>query len=171
MKHPWSKLQKELYNLIDPKLDLQIHCVVYPMRSQRGSTDLPRYWITLAGETIWDFPKDFVIPEWNGSSPKLKSLGDGLPRRYYPYNPGISDISAFLREYIDTPPGELYGKHFPSDAWGLANILKAADRRIGKRRLPLLRRKTGNAAARKVIDARLAELAVGDGGVEPAEMP
>ncbi|EMS81857.1 hypothetical protein LEP1GSC074_0366 [Leptospira noguchii str. Hook] len=36
---------------------------------------------------------------------------------------------------------ELFQKHFEKDLWGLANILKAADRRIGIRRLLLLRKK------------------------------
>lgn len=56
----WSKLQKELYLMIDPSIDFQLHCSVYPMRSQRGSTDLPRYWITLNKEIIFDYPKQFV---------------------------------------------------------------------------------------------------------------
>ncbi len=36
---------------------------------------------------------------------------------------------------------ELFQKHFEKDLWGLANIFKAADRRIGIRRLLLLRKK------------------------------
>jgi hypothetical protein len=71
---PWSKLQKQIYNLLLPKLGLQIHCAAYPMRSQCGSTDLGRYWITLGREIIWDYPKDFA-------GAKLK----------YPY---VTDISA-----------------------------------------------------------------------------
>lgn len=50
----WSKLQKELYLIIDPTIDLQIHCVAYPMRSRYGNTALPRYWITLGKEIIFD---------------------------------------------------------------------------------------------------------------------
>lgn len=60
---PWSKLQKEVYLLVDPKLDFQIHCVAYRMGSQYGSTDLPRYWITLGKETIFDYPKHFIHSE------------------------------------------------------------------------------------------------------------
>lgn len=44
---------------------------------------------------------------------------------------------------------------FEHDHCGLINILRAADRRIGLRRLPDLKRKTGNKAALKVIEARL----------------
>ena len=44
---------------------------------------------------------------------------------------------------------------FSSDQWGLVNILRAADRRIGHRRLDLLRKKTTNIAARKIIALRM----------------
>ncbi len=50
----WSKLQREFYTIRADGLDLQIHCRVYRMQSQRGSADLPRYWITLGKEIIWD---------------------------------------------------------------------------------------------------------------------
>jgi hypothetical protein len=50
-----------------------------------------------------------------------------------------------------------YEKHFENDAWGLVNILKSADRRIGKRRLRELKSKTHNRAAHKIIEERLKE--------------
>ncbi|EMJ76955.1 hypothetical protein LEP1GSC016_2457 [Leptospira borgpetersenii serovar Hardjo-bovis str. Sponselee] len=46
-----------------------------------------------------------------------------------------------IEEYIQTDQEELFQKHFEKDLWGLANILKAADRRIGIRRLLLLKKK------------------------------
>lgn len=46
-KH-WSKLQREIYKLIDSGIGFQIHCSVYRMDSRWGGTDLPRYWITVA---------------------------------------------------------------------------------------------------------------------------
>ncbi|MDR1895538.1 MAG: hypothetical protein LBR10_01955, partial [Prevotellaceae bacterium] len=45
-------------------------------------------------------------------------------------------------------------KNFEKDKWGLTDILKAADRRIGVRRLSRLKSKTQNIAAGKVIDER-----------------
>ena len=54
---------------------------------------------------------------------------------YYPYTDVISEISNLIREYIDTGKEELLNKEFINDKWELTNILKAADRRIGKRRL------------------------------------
>ena len=123
------------------------------MQSRRGSTDLPRYFITLAGEIIFDYPKDFVL-----KSGGVKSLAQGALTKIYPYGNDISDIGELIREYIDTPKEELFKKHFDADEWGLANILKAADKRIGKRRLQILAKNKKNQAMQKVIVARLEAL-------------
>ena len=146
----WSKLQKRLYELVDESIDFKLHCAVYRMQSRRGSTDLPRYFITLAGEIIFDYPKDFVL-----KSGGVKSLAGGALTKIYPYGNDISDIGELIREYIDTPKDELFKKHFDADEWGLANILKAADKRIGKRRLQILAKNKKNQAMQKVIAARL----------------
>ena len=123
------------------------------MQSRCGSTDLPRYFITLAGEIIFDYPKDFVL-----KSGGVKSLAQGALTKIYPYGNDISDIGELIREYIDTPKDELFKKHFDADEWGLANILKAADKRIGKRRLQILAKNKKNQAMQKVIAARLEAL-------------
>ena len=150
----WSKLQKRFYELVDEGIDFQVHCTVYRMQSRRGSTDLPRYFITLAGEIIFDYPKDFAL-----KSGGVKSLAQGgALAKFYPYDSGISDIGELIREYIDTPKDELFKKHFDADEWGLANILKAADKRIGKKRLQILAKNKKNQAMQKVIAARLGAL-------------
>ena len=151
----WSKLAKRLYGLIDESIDFKLHCTVYKMQSRCGSTDLPRYFITLAGEIIFDYPKDFALKDG-----RIKSLAQGgAPlAKFYPYDSGISDIGELIREYIDTPKDELFKKHFDADEWGLANILKAADKRIGKRRLQILAKNKKNQAMQKVIAARLEAL-------------
>ena len=146
----WSKLAKRLYELVDESIDFKLHFTVYRMQSKRGSTDLPRYFITLAGEIIFDYPKDFVL-----KSGGVKSLAQGALAKIYPYGNDISDIGELIREYIDTPKEELFAKHFDVDDWGLANILKAADKRIGKRRLQILAKNKKNQAMQKVIAARL----------------
>ena len=150
----WSKLQKRFYELVDESIDFQIHCAVYRMQSRRGGTDLPRYFITLAGEIIFDYPKDFVQ-----KSGGIKSLAEGALTKIYPYGNDISDIGELIREYIDTPKDELFKKHFDADEWGLANILKAADKRIGKRRLQILAKNKKNQAMQKVVQARLNSVA------------
>jgi hypothetical protein len=106
------------------------------MDSQWGSTDLPRYWITLSKDVIWDYPKDFS-------------------KQAYPYETNISAISDLLREYIDTPRDQFFAKCFTSDCWGLTDILKAADRRIGKEQLNALLSRTENDAAIRVVQTRL----------------
>lgn len=73
---------------------------------------------------------------------------------YYPYQTDIPDISALIREYIDTPKDEVFSKHFDNDYWGLINILKAADRRFGRTRLDRLQKRLDNKAALKVLERR-----------------
>jgi len=142
----WSKLQKELYVIRATGLNFQIHCNAYRMKSQRGSTDLPRYWITLGKEIIWDYPKDFDIP--TRSRPNQTD-------EYYPYYNDTPSISCLIREYIDTPRNELLSKDFTNDEWDLIEILRAMDRRIGLKKLVILKDTISNAAAIRVIDERL----------------
>lgn len=97
-----------------------------------GSTNIPRYWITLDKEIIFDYPKQFVTEEG-----KIKNLSGA--ESYYPYTTDISDISDLIREYIDTSKSELLTKIFDNDCWGIINILRAADRRIGERRIKELK--------------------------------
>ena len=144
----WSKLQSALYRITDPAIRFQIQCRVVRMDSTYGSTDLPRYWITLGKETIWSYPGQFVVP--GGATRRVDS-----PRlTHYPYTTDVPAISDLIRDYIDTPVADRLTKQFTNDHWGLVNILRAADRRIGQRQLPLLRRKIHNLAALKVLDLR-----------------
>lgn len=115
----WSKLAKQLYELVDENIDFKLHCTVYRMQSRRGSTDLPRYFITLAGEIIFDYPKDFVL-----KSGGVRSLAQGALTKIYPYGNDISDIGELIREYIDTPKEELFKKHFDADEWGACEYPK-----------------------------------------------
>ena len=49
----WSKLKKQLYELVNEGIYFERHCMIYQMQSRRGSTDLPRYFIMLAGKIIF----------------------------------------------------------------------------------------------------------------------
>lgn len=133
---PWSKLQKEIENLFADELLLRIQCRAYRMNSQRGSTDIPRYWITLGKDIIFDYPKDF--PKANAS---------------YPYLTDVSSISKLIRDYINTPVDDLLNKEF-DDPWGIVEIFLAADKRIGQRRFRALREKLGSSAAKLVLEKR-----------------
>lgn len=127
----WSKLQSELYKIISDDIDFQIHCVAYRMDSTSGSTDIPRYWITMGKEIIWDYPKDFLQDKDRVS-------------KSWPYLTDVSAISVLIKEYIDSPREGLLQKEFENDKWGLTDILKVADRRIGKRQLTEIQKKIEN---------------------------
>ncbi len=147
MGKPWSKLQKEYYLLIADGLKIQLQCRVYRMDSQMGCTNLPRYWITLNKKIIWDYPKQFVGEEHSNRA----------QTKWYTYSTDIPDISNLIREYIDTPKHELLLKKFKNDHWGLTDVLKASDKRIGKRRLPDLKMIITNKTALQVFEARMTE--------------
>ena len=135
----WSKLQKRMYAVIDDRIDFQIQCAGYRMQSGRGSTALPRYWITLGKEILVDYPKQFVH----------------LPTEYpYPYDGGASEISALIQEYLDTPVNELLTKKFEADIWGLVPLLLAADRRIGRARWQEIEKISSGESVKKILSER-----------------
>ena len=154
MSKRWSKLQREIYNLMDEKINLQIHCNVYRMDSQFGGTDLPRYWITLDKNIIFDYPKQFIDMK--------KLVHGGYPSEHkfttagslYPYITDVSAISNIIREYIDTPAVEILECRFDNDIWGLTDIFKAADRRVGRKRIKEYFQDCENDAVLKILEAR-----------------
>lgn len=154
----WSKLQKELYLIVDPEINFQIHCVPYRMKSNWGGTDLPRYWITLGKEIIFDYPGQFVDMDeelgfWRDGIHWYRSIVNRTRGGFYPYENDASQLSRLIREYIDTPKNDIFDRDFDMDFWGMTDILRAADRRIGARRLEALRGRSE--AADRIIDARL----------------
>ena len=131
----WSQLQKQIEALFDESLDLRVRCTV-----QRGESGerIGRYWFVLNGETIWDEPRHV--------SQMLKA-GE--------QNSDASAMGEIIREYLELPKDALMDYAPPLDRWGLADILRAADRRIGKRRLGDLKAKVQTPAALQIIAARL----------------
>lgn len=139
----WSKLQSRLYNLMDEKAEFQIHCALYEMNSNDGyhGNKLPRYFITIGKDVVFDYPKQFDTTlkyGWNS----------------YPWDYDISDISDVIEAYIECPENELM-QPFTNDKWGITDILRACDRRIGKRRLIQMHDETENAVVREIIEKRL----------------
>ena len=154
MSKRWSKLQSEIYKLMDESINLQIHCSVYRMDSQRGSTDLPRYWIILDKEIIFDYPKQFLnqkIFDYTGT--KAGSEFQTLEHTYA-YTTDIGSISDIIREYINTPSVSLLSTDFKYDNWGLTDILKASDRRIGKKKLAEYFKDTDKEYVKKILVGR-----------------
>ena len=141
----FSKLKKKIESLFAPDLDLKVYCTVYYWRGHEVFT-LPRFWIVLDKEIIFDWIKDFK--DFEISNP---AYPEGRPICYL----DILFITDMLQEYIETPTDELFDHILHKDYYGLSDILKAADRRIGTKRLLLLRGRTENEVARKIIDMRL----------------
>lgn len=146
MSKRWSKLQKRLYNLMDPAVEFQIHCAVYEMNSNDGyhGNKLPRYFITIGKEIVFDYPKDFDTTYRYGFNS-------------YPWDTDIQDISNLIEQYIQRPESELM-KPLEDDRWGLTDILRVCDRRIGKRRLLEIAKDTENEIVKKIVKKRIGEV-------------
>lgn len=134
----WSKLQARLYNLMEPAVNFQIHCALYEMKSlgHYGSR-LSRYFITVDKEIVFDYPKDMELDKKN----------------IYLWNSDVDKISNLIEEYIQRPKEELF-EDFPTDKWGIVDILRACDRRVGKKRLQILAERTRNENVRFIIEKR-----------------
>lgn len=127
MSKPWSKLKSQVMNLVDDKVDLNIHQAVYRMQSQRGSSDLPRYFVTLGKNIIFDYPKQFL-------DKKTEKYPEYETGDVYPHITDMGVISNLLREYVDTPLKDVLAKEF-KDSFGITDLLKASDRRLGREKL------------------------------------
>jgi hypothetical protein len=157
-QRPWSKFARDIRNLFAKDIPLQIHCIARPLKSREamGSTRFPRYWLTLGKETIFDYPSmfmDIVDHEASAYTKERYGLDVVTVGKCYPYEKhGVSEISELIRSYIECPKDKLL-EPFENDRWGLTEILRAADRRIGKQRLREI--KTENEGAKKIISLRL----------------
>ena len=124
MPKPWSKLKSRVEALWDPALPLAIHCTAYSNSVSRRDSRLSRHWLALGGSIIWDFPGQFLE--------EAPPRGRKAPPIAAPLFPnGGSVIGELLREYVDRPVADLF-RPFEDDGWELTDILRAADRRLGK---------------------------------------
>ena len=149
----FSKLKKRIEVLFSPDINLTVRCTCYGYIGWAGYRELPRLWITLDKEIIFDFIKDFTdvqIPSLVHYVNNLTKMVD-FPVTHY----DISKINNLIQEYIETPADILLDHVFANDYFGLTDIFKAADRRIGKNRLLLFKDKTQNEAVKRIINIRL----------------
>lgn len=126
MAKRWSKLKKPIEDLFVQGLPLQIHCTeirTTPRNEGSLAEVLGVFTIRLGKEIIWKFPRQFVNEETI------------YPDGGHPYSFGVRDLNELLRDYLDTPKNVLLKKEFSRDYFGMTNILKSADRRIGLERL------------------------------------
>lgn len=138
----WSKLQKKIDDLVDPALDFQIHCVKYRVPGHGGMQEFPRYFVTLDGKTIFDWPKDYPLGDSNCGKLDISCLFFGR----------ASDISDAISKYLNAPEEV---RMTITDPWGIVDIIRAADRRIGRRRWDQVFA-LSNFAGRRVLLARRA---------------
>ncbi|RHP47222.1 hypothetical protein [Clostridium sp. AF32-12BH] len=143
MSKRWSKLQKRLYNLMDPKINFQIHCALYEMNSNDGyhGNKLPRYFITIGKKIVFDYPKDF-------------DTNKSYESTAYPWLTDMSEISDVIEEYIQCPESGIL-HDFEDDKWEITEILRVCDRRIGKRRLRELENTITNEVLLEIIERRI----------------
>ena len=118
-----SKLKKKIESLWSPNLDMQIHANYY----QKAHAE--RWWIALNGEIVWDFPAPFV--GYN----RLTPMGARLPMIQHFGSFECQIIKNIVVPFMTTPVDELLIAKFDHDEWELGDILRAADRRLGKKRL------------------------------------
>jgi hypothetical protein len=90
--------------------------------------DEPRHCLVLDKEIIRDCPGPFLTP-----SPE-PGPGHRLLRDTYWGPHGSSVIANLLWQYLDRSRGWLFGP-FAADGWELTNILRAADRHLGRETL------------------------------------
>ena len=143
MSRRWSKLQSRVYNIMDPALNFQIHCALYEMNSNNGyhGSKLPRYWITIGKDIVFDYPKQFDTTYKYG-------------RNSYPWDTDISNISDSIEEYLQTPRNELL-EQFSNDKCKVTDILRLCDRRIGKRQLLKMYDTLENETLKNIVRLRL----------------
>lgn len=84
---------------------------------------------------------------------RLKAMQWFLAMGLCDYN-GTGGISQVIEDYIQCPEAELMNT-FESDRWGITDILRLCDRRIGKRRLRELRSVVDDEVLSRIIDRRL----------------
>lgn len=116
MPRRWSKLQRRIHEIFDPNIRLQFHCAIYRVPGH-VDTVCPRYFLMLNGEIIWDWPKDYS--------------GDlDYQEMYLLYRESVSTISDFIASYLNSDRTAALSLR---DGWGISDMFRAADRRIGRR--------------------------------------
>jgi hypothetical protein len=147
MSKRWSKLRKPVEDLFVVGLHLGIQCsTIRTTSNNEGSLVevLGTFVVRLDKAVIWDFPKQFVT-YWSG-----------YPDGGNQYSYSVSDINCLLRDYLDTPKVALPGKQFERDYFGITDILKAADRRLGLLGLTEHFKDCDKAWVQAVLDSRRA---------------
>lgn len=105
----WSQIQRKLYEIIDPKINLQVHCAVYPGGGKTCANGIPRFWVTLDGEVIFDCQHDFMFM-WHDKDFDIGNL---------PFEDDISWCCGIVIRHFQAPVDSLMTLH---DRFGLTDI-------------------------------------------------
>ena len=119
----WSKLKKKIEEMFAEGLDLQVHCNVYTVKTKHDTLQSPRTWLQCEKTILFDFPGMFL--SWKNSEERSAV-------QYMEED--ASTLGKLIDEYLATPKTEILDKEFESDRWGFTDLLKVADRRLGKQR-------------------------------------
>ena len=140
MPRRWSKLQRRMHEIFDPNIRLQFHCAIYRIPGH-VDTVCPRYFLMLNGEIIWDWPRDYMA-DLNYEEIHLV------------YRESASEISDSIADYLNS---DRKAALCLKNDWGILDIFRAADRRIGRRQwnglLESINPRVSN-AVEKVISSR-----------------
>ena len=140
---PWSRLERRLRDLPDPALDLRFRFTAYrqaAIETPHFSESACKLWITQGKRTLWAVPRD----RHSGDD---KDIG-GYARR----SPGwLVELAA---EYLQLPRSHLIDWQPEWSGWGLVDVLKASDRRLGRRQWPQLAKRLQEPVALHLLDLR-----------------
>ena len=152
MSRRWSKLKSRVEALWVPALPMAIHANVFVQHTKHWDLDEPRHWIMLDKTIIWDFPGPFMKPE----PPRGRRIVYWEDAYGWGGGNGQSSIIAtLLHQYLERDRARVF-EPFENDHWELADILRAADRRIGRERLiEWSKRLDQESPARIVVEQRL----------------
>ena len=141
---PWSKLERRLRDLPDPTLDLRFRFTAYRhevIETPHWSEAACKLWITQGRRTIWAVPRDRHAGERDGD------IG-----AYARRSPGW--LVELAVEYLQLPRQRLIDWQPEWGGWGLVDILKASDRRIGRRQWARLRDTLSEPVALRLLQQR-----------------
>jgi len=156
----YSKLEKEIEKLFVPELKLSVKCFAYPIGSYDNK--FPRYYIQINHEIIWDFPKNYVEQSYNMYFVVHDIEFNNIMREYI--DTSIDKLLDFKAVEIirETNDNLMYDKNWWEVSMITTNkahkdfveILKSADRRIGKQKLSEYFKDTDINAVKRILHCR-----------------
>jgi len=125
-KHtPWSKRKKLIESFFVEGLGVDMQCTSYRYKTNHSSYELPYYNVRLNREIIWEFPGKFIDGVLKQDT-RLPAIQYWLDNNCF--------ASFVIDAYVNLSREELFDP-INKDQWELGDILRAADRRIGKAKL------------------------------------